>query len=129
MSADRQFDILATRPDWFTIPKQMPGRLTAIDFVYFIWPQHVDPRRYSVVVEVLDTAGPTYRKISPLQKNVELPHVQYDWHARIGVVPDSEGLPIFEAELSRGSTYRIPEVRSNGRFQMEQLGMTRPPGL
>lgn len=129
MSADRQLDILATHPGWFTIPKQMPGRLTAIDFVYFIWPKNLDSSRYSVLVEVLDTAGPTYRKISPLRESVELPHVQYDWHARLGVVPDTPYLPAFEAELSRGSTYRIPEVRHNGRFQMEQLGMSRPPGL
>lgn len=128
--ADRQLDILATRADWFTLPRYLPMRLNGEDFVHFRWPREVDPQRYTVTVEVLDTAGPPYRGIGPLKKSVELPHVQYDWHARIGVVPDTEALPIFEAEMIRGSTYIIPDTYGrNGRIQMERHGMHRPPGL
>lgn len=122
---DRQLDILATRPDWFTIPRYMPGRLNAEDFVFFIWPKSINPSRYTVVVEVLDTAGPPYRSISKLKKSVELPHVQYGWHARLGVIPDSTSLPSYEAELNRGSTYIIKE----GQRQMESHGKKRPSGL
>lgn len=125
----RQLDILATHPDWFTLPRYLPGRLNAEDFVFFTWPSHLDPTKYTVVVEVLDVAGPTYRGIGKLKNNVELPHVQYDWHARIGVIPDSHDLPSFEAELNRGSTYMIPNVHKPGRYQMVAHGMKRPPGL
>ena len=127
---DRQLDILATRGDWFTLPRHLPMRLNAEDFVFFRWPDNVDPDRYTVVVEVLDNAGPHYRSISKLRKSVELPHIHYDWHARIGVVPNSHHLPVFESELVRGSTYIIPDVEGrNGRFQMERHGVHRPPGL
>ena len=127
---DRQLDIIATHPDWFTLPRHLPGRLSAVDFVFFRWPEELDPSRYTVVVEVLDTAGPTYRSIGKLCKAVELPHVQYDWHARIGVLPDTESLPSFEATMIRGSTYIIPRTRGqNGIFQMERHGVYRSPGL
>ena len=127
---DRQLDILATRPDWFTLPRYLPMRLNGEDFVHFRWPRGVDPSRYTVVVEVLDNAGAPHRGIGGLKKSVELPHVQYDWHARIGVVPDHESLPVFEAEMVRGSTYIIPDTFGrSGRIQMERHGMHRPPGL
>ena len=127
---DRQLDILATRPDWFTLPRHLPMRLNGEDFVFFRWPPSMDPTKYTVVVEVLDNAGPPYRGIGPLKRSVELPHVQYDWHARIGVIPDAGNIPMFEAEMIRGSTYIIPDSRGrNGRIQMERHGMHRPPGL
>ena len=126
---DRQLDISATRPDWFTLPRYLPMRLSAVDFVFFKWQDGFNFQDYQVVVEVLDNAGPPYRSISPLKRSVELPHIQYGWHARIGVVPNSSHLPLFEAELNRGSTYIIPQVRRNGVYQMESLGMSRPPGL
>lgn len=128
---DRQLDIIATGPDWFTIPREVPGRLTAVDFIFFRWDSaSLNPDDYTVVVEVLDTAGPPYRGISKLMKSVELPHVHYDWHARLGVIPHSASLPAFEAELNRGSTYIIPDTKGkNGRFQMELHGMRVPPGL
>lgn len=120
---DRQLDIIATTPDTFTVPRFVPGRLTAQDFINFRWPSSMNPSRYTVVVEVLDTAGAPYRGISKLMKSVELPHVKYGWHMRLGLVPDSDSLPVFEAELGRGSTYIIPETYGqNGRFQMERHG-------
>ncbi len=127
---DRQLDILATGPDWFTLPRYLPGRLNGEDFLHFRWPSSFDRTRYTVIVEVLDTAGPTYRSIGIVDKSVELPHIQYDWHARVGVIPDSPSLPKFESELIRGSTYIIPETYgSSGSFQMERHGMHRPPGI
>ncbi len=130
MATDRQLDVLATRADWFDLPRHLPMRLNAEDFVFFKWPRNLDPSRYTVVVEVLDNAGPPYRGISKLNESVELPHVQYGWHPRIGVVPDDSKLPAFEAELIRASTYIIPDTNGeNGRFQMERHGVHRPPGL
>lgn len=128
---DHQLDILATNSDWFTLPRHLPGRLSAIDFVFFNWPPHLNPSRYTVVVEALNTSGAPYRGIGKLQPAVELPHVQYGWHSRIGVVPDSEELPVFEAELVRGSTYDIPDTRGSKqqRVQMRRHGKHAPPGL
>lgn len=130
---DRQLDILATRPDWFTLPRHLPMRLSGEDFVFFTWPCGLDPEKYTVVVEVLDTSGAPYRGIGKLKKSVELPHVQYGWHSRIGVLPDTEELPAFEAELVRGSTYEIPDVPKPkdccARYQMTRFGMHRPNGL
>lgn len=127
---DRRLDILATRADWFTIPRYIPGRLNAADFVFFNWPCTFDFKRYKVVVETLDTAGVTYPGIGPLKQSVELPHIQYPWGGRIGVIPDSHQLPSFEAELIRGSTYVIPDTKGkNGTFQMTRHGVHRPNGL
>lgn len=126
----RQLDILATRPDWFTLPKYLPGRMNADDYIFFKWPSNVNPQKYKVVVEVSDTAGQTFRSIGHLQDSLELPHVQYGWHPLVGVVPDSKSLPIFRAELIRGSTYIIPDTKGiNGAYQMERHGMHRPPGI
>jgi len=128
---DRQLDILATGPDWFTLPRHLPMRLGGEDFVFFHWPHDLNPDRYTVVVEVLDTAGAPFRGIGKLNQNVELPHVQYGWHSRIGVIPDDDSLPKFEAELIRGSTYEIPYTPkgSNRRYEMRRSGMHRPNGL
>lgn len=124
---DRQLDIMWTHPDWFTLPRDLPGVLRADDFVFFKWSPEINPKRYSVVVESLDTAGPPYRSIGPLQAEVQLPHVKFAWHPRIGVIPDSDRLPAFEAELIRGSTYVIPSTGGrNGRYQMERFGIHRP---
>ena len=131
--ADRQLDILATRADWFTLPKTLPGRLNGDDFVFFTFPENkdFDPSRYTVVVEVLDNSGSSpYRSISKLRKSVELPHVKYGPHVLIAVVPDNDSLPSFEAELIRGSTYVIPSLgRRNGTFEMIRHGMHRPNGI
>lgn len=124
---DRQLDIMWAGPDWFTLPRNLPGVLRADDFVFFKWGPDMDPSRYQVIVESLDTAGPTYRSIGPLQASVQLPFVKFGWHPRIGAIPNSGGLPAFEAELIRGSTYIIPDAHGrNGRFQMERHGIHRP---
>lgn len=127
---DRQLDILAARSDWFTLPRELPMRLNGEDFINFIWFDNIDPKRYTVVIEVLDTAGPTFRGISLLNKKVEIPFVQYGWDAKIGVVPDTDRLPSFEAKFVRGSTYLIPKTgNKNGVFEMSRFGKDRPPGM
>jgi len=127
---DRQLDISATRRDWYILPRYLPMRLNGEDFVNFIWFGNIDPSRYTIVVEALDTAGPTYRSISKLQKQVELPLVQYGWDAKIGVIPDSPALPSFESKLSRGCTYLLPDVTGkNGIFEMDKFGKDRPNGM
>lgn len=129
---DRQLDILATRSDWYILPRELPMRLNGEDFITFIWFGDMDKlkSRYTVVIETLDTAGPTFRGISLLQKQVEIPFVQYGWDAQIGVVPDSHSLPSFYAKFVRGSTYLIPDVKGkNGEFEMSRFGKDRPPGM
>lgn len=124
---DRQLDILLSQSHFFTLPRYLPGRLNTDDFVFFRWCSGINPEKYDVVVESNDVSGPTYRKISPLLESVELPHVRFPWRGRIGVIPKTDKLPSFEAELHRGSTYIIPDTHGkNGRFQMERHGMDRP---
>jgi len=148
MSGPNQYDIpsYGLNNDSRNVPRYLPGILTSLNFIHFNWPcemnKYVD--RYTVVIESLDNSGPTYKSVSKMKKSVEIPNVHLDWHARIGLVPDAKPgprhgqlLPVFEAELSRGSTYVIPEERWNddymvhgfGRIQMEQHGMVRPPGI
>lgn len=128
---DRQLDILATRHDWYSIPDHLPGRLTAKDFVFFRWPQGFVPSNYSVVLETLDNSSNTpFRKVpGSVQEATRLPHIQYGWHGRIGLIPNDSRLPVFESELVRGSTYIVPNIRTPGYYQMERHGMHIPPGL
>lgn len=136
--AHRQLDIIATGPDWYTIPPNVPGRLNAEDFIFFIWPESLEPirHRYKVVLETLDvSSGSPFRSISPLKKQVQLPLIHFDWHPSILVLPDSEDLPAYRSTLIRGSTYQIPKVgphhhpSHHGWFQMIRHGMYRGPGV
>lgn len=102
---------------------------TTEDHVFFEWYMDIDPTKYSVVVESMDTAGPTYRSIGKLSHNknakagtLKLPNVVFDPHARIGVIPSSKNMPSFEGELSRGSTYKIPCVNKNGTYKLRRHG-------
>jgi hypothetical protein len=132
----RQLDMPGTSAEDYTVPRDVPGRLSALDFVKFVWPANVDPARYSVVVESNDSAGPRWRKISNLAQVVELPNVQYGWESKIGVIPDAHELPAFQGTMYRGSIYVIPNVTRDavrrsrtGVFKLEQHGMQRPSGL
>lgn len=128
-SAERQLDIPASLPNFFHLPHHLPGVLTAIDFVHFQWPTSLDPRRYQVVVEVLDTSeNNPYHSISQLTNEVRLPFIQYPWSGKIGVIPDRKTLPSFVSTLSRGATYIIPTVRGNGQHEMQMIGVLRPSG-
>jgi hypothetical protein len=140
MSGPNQFDIPAygLNSDSRVVPRYLPGMLTANNFVHFRIPYEMEKyaKHYSVVLESLDNSGGTYKSISKLKKSVELPNTHFDWHARIGLVPDTMSLPVFEAHFVRGSTYVVTsdlwkEWTHKGiqRIQMEQHGMIRPPGI
>ena len=106
-----QLDIPHTQGgNYISLDHSMPGWLQAIDYVFFNIPCTVDKNNYDVVVEALDTSGPRFRKIGPLDDQVRLPHVMFDPYARIGVLPrDCDQLPRFESRLTRGGTYSIPK--------------------
>lgn len=124
-----QMDISATFNHWLTIPRYLPTRLGALNFINFSWDSTLDPSKYDVVLESLDISGPTFRKISPLQARVELPMVQLDWNAIVGVVPRSNNLPSYFSKLSRGNTYHINTQYGQGRFPMQKFGPDRPNNL
>ncbi len=128
MAHVRQLDMHRHHPDFYTIPKYLPGRLEADDFIFFKFPNSLNPQRYTVVIEGLDMSDNNpNRSIGKLNSALEVPQVKLGWHARLGVIPDSEQLPSFESELYRGSTYIIPDTgRMNGVFRMEQHGIVRP---
>lgn len=129
-SAERQLDIPASLPNFFHLPKSLPGVLTAIDFVHFQWPRTLDASKYQVVVEVLDTSeNNPYHSISTLTDEVFVPFVQFPWNAKIGVLPNTTALPSFVSTLSRGATYIIPDTRGqSGVHDMKMLGVLRPCG-
>lgn len=122
--ATRQLDIPASLSDFYILPKFLPGRLGALDFIHFHWPASLDPTRYTVVVQTLDNSSDSnYRSISKLNADVQLPFVQYDLHTPIGVIPDTHLLPAFSSDLRRGASYIIPDTKGqNGTFQMQRLG-------
>ena len=127
----RQLDIPATSPDYGFIPREFT--LNNDDFIHFIWPEYIDPSRYTVVVESLDTSEPldncgclqshTFRAISKLAKDVEIPRVKFGWHPKVGVVPDSPDLPSFQGILGRMRTYQLPNVKSPGTYKLIEHGL------
>lgn len=129
--ANRQLDIPASLPDFYILPKFLPGRLSALSFMHFKWPATLDPSRYEVVIQTLDNSSESsYRGVSKLNDDVEIPFVKLDWHAPIGVLPDSPLLPAFTSTLRRGATYIIPDTKGqNGVFEMQRLGGRETPGL
>lgn len=126
MSALRwQQDHLLTNTKFYSIPKEVPGRVSLEDFIRFKWDSSLYPHTYDVVVESLDLSGPTnFRKIGKLSSTLELPHVKFASHAKIGVLPQDPRLPSFWSELVRGATYIIPNTNGqNGEFAMELHGV------
>ncbi len=126
---DRQLDMYRLGSEFLSMPKYVPGRLCGDDFLYFKWCNELAPHvdHYTVVIETVDISGATNRGISNLREVVEIPPVHLSWPSRIGVVPDRDGLPMFEGELVRGSLYIIPETMGvNGRYVMDREGMLRP---
>lgn len=122
---DRQLEISLTS-QWFgEIPKYMPMRLNTDDFVFFTWPQHLNPQNFMVVMSVNSTAGSLYRSIGPLKKQVELPYNKFDAYAVIGVIPKSDPrLPSFWQRLNRASTYHIPHnYVPGGQHMMARSGV------
>lgn len=132
----RQLDIPGTHSNVYTLPRNIPGRLTALSFVHFRWPKTIDPSHYVVVVQSNDAAGPKFRSISPLMSTVELPDVQYPWDCAIGVIPDSPDLPAYSGKMFRGNTYVLRAVSADsvrrtpdGHVPLVQYGMNRPNGM
>lgn len=124
---DRQTDIYKYSSDFLSIPAYVPGRSCGTDFLYFKWCSQMAPHvnNYTVVIETLDTAGAPLRGISTLREVVGIPQVHLPSPSRIALIPNSHHLPLFEAELVRGSLYVIPETSTNGRYQMDREGMLR----
>lgn len=100
----RQFDIPLTTQFHFSIPSDVKGRITQEDFVYFTYPEDVDPTRYSVVV---DTFSGDHRQVAPLSEKVKLPHVHIPYEAFIMVLPDDPSLPKFIGTTIRGKRYTL----------------------
>lgn len=126
---DRQLDLYRYGSNYLSIPKYIPGRLNSDDFIFFNWSSELEPvlNHYTVVIEALDNSGATMRSISKLRKAVEIPYVQLGWYPRLGLVPDTPNLPLFEGQMIRGSTYDIPTTNGkNGEFQLRRHGMLRP---
>ena len=121
--ADRQLDIILVNSQYYDIPKQAPGRLTKKDLIMFIWSPEVDPTRYTIIVEALDTAGATFRSIGKLASTLELPFVKFSPYAQVGASPDSSDLPAFRGLLVRGATYYLPPTGGQkGIFRLKEYG-------
>jgi hypothetical protein len=125
---DRQNDMYRQGANFLSIPKYIPGRQCGDDFLYFKWCNELEPyaNQYTVVIESLDTSGATYRGISTLRQTVELPPIHLPSPARMALIPNTKNLPMFVANLVRGSLYVIPETGGvNGVYQMDREGMLR----
>lgn len=121
-----QCDITYSGQDFLSLPRFLPGRLNTDDFVFFNWPNNFNSSGYHVVISTNDVAGPTYRRISKLAGQVEVPFVQLDAYAVIGVIHETnENKPQFWSRLNRGSTYSIPEVSQNrgAKYEMTRHGV------
>jgi len=114
---------------FYGLPKHLPGRVNVDDFVFFNYPSTMNPNDYMVVVETLDTSGPTHlRTIGPLRENVELPFVHYDAYASIYVIPTSDpSKHTYYARLSRGSLYTLKTLpgkhRPGVKHEMHRAGV------
>jgi len=122
-----QLDIPNIGPHFGTIPRDFRPALAERDYVYFNIPEGIDRRRYTVVVTPNDISDfvpgkPHVRSISMLRERVKLPDAVFDpARSKIGLIPDHESLPTYEAKLIRGGTYIIQKAK-NGRNSMHVLG-------
>lgn len=108
-----QLDLPFSNGKFYVLPKHLPGRVNVDDFVFFNFPATMNPDDYMVAIDTLDTSQPTHiRTIGPLRTNVEIPHIQLDAYASIYVIPKNDPTKhTYYARLSRGSSYRIPEIK------------------
>lgn len=113
-----QVDLPLSNGKFFSLPKHLPGRVNVDDFVFFHFPESMKSEDYMVAIDTLDTSQHTHiRTIGPLRTNVELPHVHLDAYASIYVLPKSDPTKhTYYARLSRGSSYRIPEIKGIHRI-------------
>ena len=112
---NRQYDQSRTHNHWVNVPHFIPGRLNALDFVFFNFDSTFPKQYYTVAVESMSVGSPNprdrFRTIGPLDDKVELPDVHFSQgfgsHSRIFVLPITENLPAYTADLVRGSTYTL----------------------
>jgi len=129
MAQIQQLDLPFSNGHFYSLPKNVPGRLNVDDFVFFNIPKSVNPSDYNVVVTTLDTSQLPLRTIGPLMQNVELPHVHFGAHGDLLVIPKTNPmLPTHYARLNRGSTYDILEVnhskhKKGMKYQMQRHGI------
>lgn len=128
----QQLDFPNIGPEFGIFPRYARPALMGHDFIHFVIPDSMKKiaSKYTVVVTPLDTTdyvpGKAHvRSFSKLLPSVKLPDAVFDpARAKIGLLPDSENMPSFEAKLIRGGTYIIPDVSGrNGRFNMNVLGL------
>lgn len=108
-----QLDYPFANGKFFGLPKHLPGRVNVDDFVFFTFPESMNPNDYMVAIDTLDTSQDTHiRTIGPLRANVEIPFVHLDAYASIYVIPATDPTKhTFFARLSRGSSYQIPAIK------------------
>ena len=112
----QQLDNLSAPGTFGVIPKHVPGRMNTDDFVFFSYPSSFPAREYYVVVTTEDTSGGPLRQLSFLEKNVELPQVQFGAHGKIFLIPVSNpNLPTYFARLNRASTYTVSDIPYHSR--------------
>lgn len=107
--------------DAITVPNDFQ-LFKGLDNIRFVYSTKLPTMRYSVAVEVLDTAGTPVRSIGELANSVRVPKVQFGPYAKLYVLPDNESLPAFYGTLRRGGTYIIPDVTKPGMYTLEQHG-------
>jgi len=125
-----QLDLPFSNGHFYSLPKQLPGRVNVDDFVFFNIPAGINPEDYMIAVETLDTSTPSepIRTIGVLRESAELPHVHYDAYASIFIIPKTDSRkPTFYARLNRGSTYTIPNIgrchQIGAKYEMRRHGM------
>jgi len=125
-----QLDIPFSNGKFFSLPKHLPGRVNVDDFIFFDFPETMNPLDYMVAVDTLDTTNPKapIRTIGHLRRDVELPHVQFNAYGSVYIMPKVDPRkPTFYARLNRGSTYSIPNVshvhQPGGKYEMRRHGM------
>lgn len=80
-------------------------------------------------MESVDTYNGGYRTIGKLSHTVRIPERYFVWGGLILILPDKDCLPSYYSNFHPGNMYFIPEVNSNGRYQMERYGPTHAQGL
>lgn len=124
-----QLDLPFANGKFYSLPKHLPGRVNVDDFVFFSFPESMNPKDYMVAIDTLDTSQHTHiRTIGELRANVELPFVHLDAYASIYVIPKYDSSKhTYYARLSRGSTYTIPNLQGKhipgAKHEMKRSGV------
>ena len=101
---ERQFDIPLTSQYHFITPLDVPGRITAEDYLYFSTTDNTI--RFSDYDVLVESFGGDYKKIGQLNYSVRLPHVHFLNDALVLVVPKNDpSKPRFIGTIKRGKQY------------------------